>query len=720
MTSSRVSYVGQHEDSVRVGPPSSESASTRFYSRPTESSPQNYGIDMETRTLSESVNSSTQKQPPKINLPKGINNILTSKSSRLIDTTDSPRGGQDVTTDENLLTEEPNGNGRDAWGSKWEFILASIGLAVGLGNIWRFPYLCQKNGGGVFLIPYLIFMVIEGIPIMLLEFAIGQKFRTSAVNIWKKIHPSLYGVGLASIAISLLLCVYYIIVITWCIYYFFISFRKDLPWKREELCDSEKYQKYLDLKKVEDFWRKNNSFYLQSSIENNTLYKDVALYSKMMYDQSKDNVTKITECCFLDPPQWYFYKEVLDVSVDINDYSKGVNLKLFGCLAGAWIIVYLCVVKGIKTSGKVVYFTAIFPYIILLVLFFRGVTLEGAGTGLKAFFSPEDTWDRLKDVQVWRDAATQMFFTLSLAFGALIAFASYMPYNNQCMNDAYIVVFVNCGTSLFAGIVVYSILGYRQVKTGVHVNEVSSGPGLAFMAFSDALLQLDVSPLWAVLFFFMLILLGIDSEFGTLEATITPLMEIGLLPKKWWKELNTAIVVIILFVIGIAFVAGNGYYVFQIFDGYAASFPLLIIAFFQCIGVSWIYGNNKFAEDIKDMTGKRPWIGWMICWKYISPLALLIVTFASIYDLCKSSAVYEIFVGCIEKPVSSKYSGTKEWTASETYPAWGQFLVALVILIPTLLIIIFIIWKWPKDWKDKFYMTFCTGMNNYSPNPKFV
>ena len=196
-------------------------------------------------------------------------------------------------------------------------------------------------------------MVIEGIPIMLLEFAIGQKFRTSAVNIWKKIHPSLYGVGLASIAISLLLCVYYIIVITWCIFYFFISFQKDLPWKREELCDSEKYQKYLDLKRVEDFWRKNNSFYLQSSIKNNTLYKDVALYSKMMYDQSKDNVTKITECCFLDPPQWYFYKEVLDVSVDINDYSKGVNLKLFGYLAFAWFIVYLCVVKGIKSSGKV-------------------------------------------------------------------------------------------------------------------------------------------------------------------------------------------------------------------------------------------------------------------------------------------------------------------------------------------------------------------------------
>ena len=113
---------------------------------------------------------------------------------------------------------EPN---RESWGHKAEFLLASIGLAVGLGTVWRFPYLCQKNGGGAFLIPYIIFMVIEGLPLFMIEFAIGQRFRKTAILAWKEIHPALFGVGLSCLAVSFMLCVYYVIVLSWCVYYFF-------------------------------------------------------------------------------------------------------------------------------------------------------------------------------------------------------------------------------------------------------------------------------------------------------------------------------------------------------------------------------------------------------------------------------------------------------------------------------------------------------------------
>lgn len=91
-------------------------------------------------------------------------------------------------------------------------------------------------------------------------------------------------------------------------------------------------------------------------------------------------------------------------------------------------------------------------------------------------------WELLKDANIWKDAATQMFFTLSLGFGALIAFASYMPIHNQVMRDAYTVVFVNCGTSLFAGIVVFSILGYREHITGIPVTEVRILPKITLQA----------------------------------------------------------------------------------------------------------------------------------------------------------------------------------------------------------------------------------------------
>ena len=204
---------------------------------------------------------------------------------------------------------------------------------------------------GVFLIPYIIFMVIEGIPLMLLEFAIGQKFRMTAIRVWNNIHPALFGVGLASLVVSLFLCVYYVVVIAWCFLYFFISMQPDLPWKVEELC--EKYPEYKNLKSEEAKWFKNMTFYSKPPYKNNSIYEKISRHSEEMYNKSKMSVESFKDCCVIDPPQWYFYTEVLNVSIDIDDYSKGVNLKLLGCLVLAWIVVYLCVVKGIKSSGKV-------------------------------------------------------------------------------------------------------------------------------------------------------------------------------------------------------------------------------------------------------------------------------------------------------------------------------------------------------------------------------
>jgi SNF family Na+-dependent transporter len=194
-------------------------------------------------------------------------------------------------------------------------------------------------------------MVIEGIPLMLLEFAIGQKFRMTAISVWKNIHPALFGVGVASLVVSLFLCVYYVVVIAWCLFYFFVSMQPDLPWKVEELCDN--YPAYEHLKTLQDKWYKNMTFYSKLPYKNDSSYYNISQYSERMYNESKNNISSFKDCCVIDPPQWYFYTEVLDVSIDIDDYSKGVNLKLLGCLVLAWIVVYLCVVKGIKSSGKV-------------------------------------------------------------------------------------------------------------------------------------------------------------------------------------------------------------------------------------------------------------------------------------------------------------------------------------------------------------------------------
>lgn len=151
------------------------------------------------------------------------------------------------------------------------------------------------------------------------------------------------------------------------------------------------------------------------------------------------------------------------VSEDINT-PESFNWKIAIALVVAWILVYLCMIKGIASSGKVVYVTATFPYIVLIIFFFRGATLTGAGDGVKHLFTPK--WHTILDPVVWLEAGTQIFFSLGLAFGGLIAFSSYNPVNNNCYRDALMVSMTNCFTSMFAGIVVFSVIGFKA--TMVH------------------------------------------------------------------------------------------------------------------------------------------------------------------------------------------------------------------------------------------------------------
>lgn len=158
------------------------------------------------------------------------------------------------------------------------------------------------------------------------------------------------------------------------------------------------------------------------------------------------------------PTQYFWYRTTLDISEDINSPAP-FNHKIAVALVVAWILVYMCMIKGIASSGKVVYVTATFPYIVLFIFFFRGITLPGMSDGLKHLFTPK--WSRILDPVVWLEAGTQIFFSLGLAFGGLIAFSSYNPVNNNCYRDAMLVSMTNCLTSMFAGIVVFSIIGFK-------------------------------------------------------------------------------------------------------------------------------------------------------------------------------------------------------------------------------------------------------------------
>lgn len=185
---------------------------------------------------------------------------------------------------------------------------------------------------------------------MLLEFAIGQKMRCTAVTLWKNIHPALLGVGICCISVSMFLCVYYVVVIAWCIFYFFSSMRAVIPWQGSVLC--EKYVPYNALKDRANALSRNISLY--ETISNKTAALNQTIdHAKSALNATQFNISHFSDCCVIDPQQWYFYTRTLEISTDIQDYSNGLNWKLVGCFLLAWVIVYICIVKGIKTTGKV-------------------------------------------------------------------------------------------------------------------------------------------------------------------------------------------------------------------------------------------------------------------------------------------------------------------------------------------------------------------------------
>uniref|UniRef100_A0A8C2DVJ8 Transporter n=1 Tax=Cyprinus carpio TaxID=7962 RepID=A0A8C2DVJ8_CYPCA len=434
--------------------------------------------------------------------------------------------GEPVKKDENSR--------RGNWGNQIEFVLTSVGYAVGLGNVWRFPYLCYRNGGGAFMFPYFIMLVFCGIPLFFLELSFGQFTSLGCLGVWK-VSPMFKGVGYGMMVVSTYIGIYYNVVICIAFYYFFMSMTNLLPWT---YCNNP--------------WNTPDCTGVLGTSRANTTFANVSAVMSGLTEIV--NRTKRTS-----PSEEYWRNYVLNISDGIGNFGE-VRLPILGCLAVSWVVVFLCLIRGVKSSGKVVYFTATFPYVVLTILFIRGITLEGAVSGIKYYLTPQ--WEKILDAKVWGDAASQIFYSLGCAWGGLITMASYNKFHNNCFRDSIIISVTNCGTSVYAGFVIFSILGFMAHHLGVDVSEVADhGPGLAFVAYPEALTLLPISPLWSLLFFFMLILLGLGTQFCLLETLVTAVVdEIGtdwIIKNKTYVTLGVAI---IGFLLGVPLTTQAGIY----------------------------------------------------------------------------------------------------------------------------------------------------------------
>lgn len=571
---------------------------------------------------------------------------------------------------------------RGSWDNQCDFFLSCLGYAVGLGNVWRFPYLCYQHGGVTFLIAYVTMLLISGLPLFFLELVLGQYAGKGPIKLFGRMAPAFKGLGYGMLMISFLVVIYYNMIIAWTIYYTFAGFAYELPWTycgNSSLTSRDCFQRDQELacfsaSRDDTFWDKKctsvatlcENFDMTEASERDDT-------ERLMCYNGTNNIMLNRVYSRVSPSEDYYKRTVLGLEEDTSwSNMGGLKWELVVCLAAAWTIVCLCLIKGVQSSGKVVYFTALFPYLVLVILLIRGVTLDGAYDGIIFYVYPTaEKMANLQNIDVWAAAATQIFYSLGPSFGGLITLASYNKFTNNCHRDAILIAFANCGTSIFAGFVIFSIIGFMAKQAALPVDEViKGGPGLAFIAYPEAVTQMPVPQLWSFLFFGMLITLGLDSQFTMTETITTAIMD--QYPNlRSHKGKVVIFASIIGFILGLTMCTRGGIFMFELINWYSASWGLLICAIVEIVIVMYFYGYRNLLDNIEEMGLKIPTIMkyyWLSMWMFVTPVVLffvLIMTFVQYSPAYSPSYTQENYVF----PVGIQFLG------------WLMALVAVALIL---------------------------------------
>ncbi|XP_039442457.1 sodium-dependent nutrient amino acid transporter 1 isoform X2 [Culex pipiens pallens] len=520
------------------------------------------------------------------------------------------RGTDSVTNNSSTTTldlrgTEPDGEsaegspGRDQWGKGIEFLMSCIAMSVGLGNVWRFPFIALENGGGAFVIPYIIVLLLVGKPVYYMEMIIGQFSSRGSVKVYDCV-PALRGIGYGELYMICVLITYYSSLMALIGRYMWDSFKSPLPWAH---CQPEWGTGCVPATARQ--YAANGTVEQMSSSE---------LYYKRVVLKELDNI---------------------DDGIGLPDWQ----LTLFLCLS--WSIVLLVLIRGVKSAGKASYFLALFPYLVITILLVRACTLPGAINGIIYFLKPQ--WDKILDPKVWYAAVTQCFFSLSICFGNIIMYSSYNKFRHNVHRDATIVTTIDTFTSLLAGCTIFGILGHLAHVVGSDDvgSVVKPGAGLAFISYPEAIAKFDVVPqAFSVLFFLMLFVLGIGSNVAMTSCVMTVIRDQFPKVKNWQAATVIAICGVAL---GCIYVTPGGQYILTLVDHFGASFIALVLAIAELIAIGWIYGVDRLCKDVEFMLGHRPNLYWRLCWRWVTPLlmtAILIYNLVTLQPLTYQGYVY--------------------------------------------------------------------------------
>jgi len=465
---------------------------------------------------------------------------------------------------------------RESWDTRGGFILAAVGSAVGLGNLWRFPYELYDHGGGAFLIPYVIAVFVIGVPMLILEFSLGHFTQRAAPDAFARSHRRLEFVGWWSIILGFVIITFYTVILAYCFSFLWFSFKGivtggALPWAGEGL---------EGVKNAESFF---NDTYL-GKIEGPALGK--------------------------------------------------IRWNIFLPLIVTWIAMYFCIFRGVKLVGKIVWLTVPLPWLMLLILTVRGLTLDGAIEGLAYYLNPN--WSELAKASTWRFAFGQAFFSLSLAFGGvMITYSSFLHRKSDLNNNAAIIGLADFCTSFIAGLAVFATLGgmafvTRQAGHPVAVQNVAEGgPALAFVAFPYALAQLPYSAWFSFIFFFALVTLGIDSAFSITESVLAAIID----KTGWRRSIILPVVTVIGAAIAIIYITEGGLnWLGVIGDFIDGTWGIAFLGLLECIVIGWLWRVDILRRHANDRSDWRLGKWWEYLVRIFIPLILGSLFFWSLFD----------------------------------------------------------------------------------------
>lgn len=454
---------------------------------------------------------------------------------------------------------------REHWGGRMAFILAAIGSAVGLGNLWGFPYKLYSGGGGAFLIPYFVAMFVVGLPLLILEYSVGHWAQNSPPGAFGRILGKYRFVGWWLTGVAFVIITYYAVILGYSVV--------------------------------------------------------------MLWDSLISIVSPVVELPWgsgIGGAKEAFFGRMLRYE---ETFSLGAPMPavLIGTLA-SWAMIFFALFRGVKWVSKVVLITVPLPWLMLLVLTLRGLTLDGATTGLHYYLEPD--WTKLGEANTWRLAFAQVFFSLSLGFAVMLSYASFLHRKSDINNNAAIVALGDLATSFIAGLAVFSVIGNMAKMTNLPVQDaVAAGPGLAFAVYPYALSQLPAgAAFFSAIFFIALLTLGIDSAFSIVEAVQTGVNDNA--RASWRRSWTLPVICGIGALTGIVYSCGRGglNWIGLADDLVNGPFGILSVAFAETIVVAWAW-KGKFLDIMRTHANERSdWrLGtwWNVVVRWVAPIFLL-------------------------------------------------------------------------------------------------